>query len=169
MDEQRGKETERLREAVEDVRASVHETVNELSDRVHKATDVHEQVRSHPVAALAVAAVGGLIVGRQLTSLLGLGGIVALGASAALRATPASNGHVNVIVDRIINGVGAALASAVLVPVVSTIQRVIESSRAKGLPSTNSRASAVDSAADERGRVSVISHSRPGTADRLRL
>jgi hypothetical protein len=74
-----------------------------------------------------------------------------------------------VIVDRIINGVGAALASAVLVPVVSTIQRVIESSRAKGLPSTNSRAAAVDSAVDERGRVSVIPHSRPGTADRPRL
>ena len=79
MDDTRGKETERLREAVDNVRASVHETVDELSDRVNRAADVREQVRAHPIAALAVATVAGLVIGRQLTSLLGVGGLAALG------------------------------------------------------------------------------------------
>jgi hypothetical protein len=129
MDDPRGKDTERLREAVDNVRASVHETVDELSDRVNRAVDVREQVRSHPLAALAVATVAGLVIGRQLASLLGLGGIAALGAGAALRAAPASNGHM--ITDRIVNSVGATLASAVLVPVISGLQQLVESSRAR--------------------------------------
>jgi len=129
MDDTRGKETERLREAVDNVRASVHETVDELSDRVNRAADVREQVRAHPIAALAVATVAGLVIGRQLTSLLGVGGLAALGAGAALRARPASNGHL--IADRIVNGLGATLASAVLVPVISGLQHLVESSRAQ--------------------------------------
>jgi hypothetical protein len=127
MDDPRGKETERLREAVDNVRASVHETVDELRDRVNKATDAREQIRTHPIAALAVATVAGLLIGRQLTSLLGLGGLAALGAGAARRATPANNGYV--IADRIINSVGATLASAVLVPVISGLRQLVESSR----------------------------------------
>jgi hypothetical protein len=138
MDDTRGKETDRLREAVDSVRASVHETVDELSDRVNRAADVREQVRTHPIAALAMATVAGLVVGRQLTSLLGVGGLAALGAGAALRAAPASNGHV--IADRIINGVGATLASAVLVPVISGLQQLVESSRAQAAESRFGRA-----------------------------
>jgi uncharacterized membrane protein YedE/YeeE len=112
---------------VDNVRASVHETVDELRDRVNKATDAREQIRTHPIAALAVATVAGLLIGRQLTSLVGLGGLAALGVGAARRATPASNGYV--IADRIINSVGAALASAVLVPVISGLRQLVESSR----------------------------------------
>jgi hypothetical protein len=138
MDDTRGKETDRLREAVDDVRASVHETVDELSDRVNRAADVREQVRTHPIAALAVATVTGIVVGRQLTMLLGVGGLAALGAGAALRARPASNGHV--VADRIINGVGATLASAVLVPVIAGLQQLVESSRAQTAESRFARA-----------------------------
>jgi len=157
MDDSRGNETERLREAVEDVRASVHDTVSELSDRVDKATDFEEQVRQHPIAALAMAAIGGMIVGRQLTVLLGLGGVTALGASAAIRVAPMRSGHVNAVVDRVINSVGAALASAVLVPVISGLQRVIESGRTRDTAEMGSRRTIVESAP----RISVISHSRP--------
>src|SRR5262245_23002033 len=140
MDDPRGSETERLREAVQDVRASVHETVHELSNRVNKATDLDEHVRKYPLAALAIATVGGLIVGRQITVLLGLGGVTAVGASAALRAVPTSHGPVSVIVDRLINTVGAALTSAVLVPVVSGLQRLVESSWTQDSTSRGRRA-----------------------------
>lgn len=151
MDDPRGSETERLRETVEDVRASVHEIVNELSDRMNKATDLREHVRTHPIGALAIATIAGLIVGRQLTSFLGLGGIIAVGASAALRATRPSMGQV--IADRIINSAGAALAGGLLVPVVSGIQRIIESSLTQRPPST----AATDNGSDRaRGMVSRL-------------
>src|SRR5215467_12047905 len=133
MDDTRGKETERLREAVDSVRASVHETVDELSDRVNRAADMREQVRTHPIAALAVATVAGLVIGRHLTMFLGVSGLTALGAGAALRARPMGNGHV--VADRIINGVGATLASAVLVPVITGLQQLVESSRAQATES----------------------------------
>jgi hypothetical protein len=106
----------------------VEHTVSELGDRVHKATDLEEQVRAHPIAALAAATIAGLIIGRQLVALFGIGGIATLGANlgaGALRAAaPASNGRL--ITDRIINNAGAVLASAVLVPVVSGLRKVIE-------------------------------------------
>jgi hypothetical protein len=129
MDETRGREAERLREDMNSVRASLKDTMDELSDRVNRAADWREQVRTHPVAGLAVAAVAGLVIGRQLAGLLGVGGVAALGAGAALRAAPANGGRV--IADRIINSAGAALASAVLVPVVSGIQKLVESSRSE--------------------------------------
>ena len=128
MDQPRDGETERLKAAVHSARASVEHTVSELGDRVHKATDPEEQVRAHPIAALAAATIAGLIVGRQLVALFGIGGIATLGANlgaGALRAVaPTSNGHL--ITDRIINNAGAVLASAVLVPVVSGLRKVIE-------------------------------------------
>src|SRR6266404_4447047 len=117
MDEPRGRETDRLREAVHTARASVEDIVFELGERVHKAADLREQVRAHPIVALSVATVAGLVIGRQLVALLGIGGIAAMGASAVLRAAaPVSNGHV--ITERIFNNAGAVLASSVLVPVV---------------------------------------------------
>jgi hypothetical protein len=128
MDQPRDRETERLKEAVHSARASVEHTVSELGDRVHKATDLEEQIRAHPIAALATATIAGLIIGRQLVALFGIGGIATLGANlgaGALRAAaPASNGQL--ITDRIINNAGAVLASAVLVPVVSGLRKVIE-------------------------------------------
>jgi len=144
MDDPRGKETEHLREAVHHDLASVHETMNELSDRMNRATDVLEHVRRHPIAALAIAATAGLVIGTQITSLLGLGGIAALGARAALRATPPSRGQM--IAERVVNSLSSALVSAVLVPVVSGIQRGVESARGLGSPSrADSSASATDS------------------------
>lgn len=128
MEDPRLRETERLREAVDDARVSIHETVDELSDRVRRAADVREQVRAHPIAALAVATVVGLVIGRQLTLLAGLSGIAAI-RGPMLRTTPARNGHL--IADRIVNGVGATLASAVLVPAMSGLQQLVEWSRAQ--------------------------------------
>jgi len=128
MDQPRDRETERLKEAVHTARASVEDTVSELGDRVHKATDLEEQVRAHPIAALAAATIAGLIIGRQLVALFGIGGIATLGANlgaTALRAAaPTSNGHL--VTDRIINNAGAVLASAVLVPVVTGLRKVVE-------------------------------------------
>src|SRR5262245_25043118 len=128
MDQPRDRETERLKTAVHNARASVEHTVSELGDRVHKATDLEEQVRAHPIAALAAATIAGLIVGRQLVAVFGIGGIATVGVNlgvGALRAVaPTSNGHL--ITDRIINNAGAVLASAVLVPVVSGLRKVIE-------------------------------------------
>jgi len=126
MDQPRERETERLREAVHSARASVQHSVSELGDRVHKATDIHEQIRAHPIVALSVAAVAGLVIGRQLVSLLGITGIATLGASTVLRATgPASNGQI--IADRLISNAGAVLTSTVLVPLVTSIRELIES------------------------------------------
>jgi len=127
MVESRSDEAEGLRAAVHSVRNSLQDTVDELSDRMDKVADVREQIRAHPIAALAVAAVAGVVIGRQLTGLLGMGGVAALGARAALRAAPPSNGRL--LLDRITNNVGAALASAIVVPVVSGIQKIVESSR----------------------------------------
>jgi hypothetical protein len=128
MDQPRDRETERLKEAVYSARASVEDTVSELGDRVHKATDLKEQIRAHPIAALAAATIAGLVIGRQLVALFGIGGIATLGANlgaSALRAAaPTRNGHL--ITDRIINNAGAVLASAVLVPVVSGLRKVVE-------------------------------------------
>ena len=128
MDQPRDRETERLKEAVHSARASVEHTVSELGDRVHKATDLEEQIRAHPIAALAAATIAGLVIGRQLVALFGIGGIATLGANlgaSALRAAvPTSNGHL--ITDRIINNAGAVLASAVLVPVVSGLRKIVE-------------------------------------------
>jgi hypothetical protein len=111
----------------------VEDTVSELGDRVHKATDLDEQIRAHPIAALAAATIAGLIIGRQLVALFGIGGIATLGANlgaTALRATaPTSNGHL--ITDRIINNAGAVLASAVLVPVVSGLRKLVEAATGK--------------------------------------
>jgi len=101
--------------------------VDELGDRMEKVADVREQIRAHPMAALAVATLAGVVIGRQLATLLGVGGVAALGASAALRAAPASQGRL--LADRIVNNVGAAVASAIVVPVVSGIQKIVESSR----------------------------------------
>jgi hypothetical protein len=133
MDQPRDRETERLKAAVHSARASMEHTVSELGDRVHKATDLEEQVRAHPIAALAAATIAGLIVGRQLVALFGIGGVATLGANlgaSALRAAaPASNGFL--ITDRIINSAGAVLASAVLVPVVSGLRKIIEAATAQ--------------------------------------
>ena len=133
MDQPRDRESERLKAAVHSARASVEHTVSELGDRVHKATDLEEQVRAHPIVALAAATIVGLVVGRQLVALFGIGGVATLGANlgtGALRAAaPTSNGLL--ITDRIINNAGAVLASAVLVPVVSALRRVIEAATAR--------------------------------------
>jgi hypothetical protein len=102
--------------------------VSELGERVHKATDLEEQIRAHPIAALAGATIAGLVIGRQLVALFGIGGIATLGANlgaSALRAAaPTSNSHL--ITDHIVNNAGAVLASAVLVPVVSGLRKVVE-------------------------------------------
>ena len=135
MDQPRDRETERLKAAVHSARVSVEDTVSELGERVHKATDLEEQIRAHPIAALAAATVAGLIVGRQLVALFGIGGVATLGANlgaSALRAAaPASDGRL--ITDRIINNAGAVLASAVLVPVVSGLRKVIEKATAQSV------------------------------------
>ena len=135
MDQPRDRETERLKAAVASARVSVEHTVSELGDRVHKATDLKEQIRAHPIAALATATLAGLIVGRQLVALFGIGGVATLGANlgaSALRAAATtSDGHR--ITDRIINNAGAVLASAVLVPVVSGLRKVIEKATAQSV------------------------------------
>ena len=136
MVESRSDEAEGLREAVHSVRTSLQDTVDELGDRVEKVADVREQIRTHPIASLAVATVAGVVIGRQLATLLGVGGVAALGASAALRAAPPSQGRL--FADRIVNNVGAALASAIVVPVVSGIQKIVEASRAH-VPHNGSR------------------------------
>ena len=132
MDQPREQETERLKAAVHSARASVEHTVSELGDRVHKATDLEEQIRAHPIAALAAAMVAGLMVGRQLVALFGMGSVATLGANlgaSALKAViPSSNGLL--VTDRIINNAGAVLASAVLVPVVSSLRRIVEAATA---------------------------------------
>jgi hypothetical protein len=128
MVESRGDEAEGSRAAVHSVRTSLRDTADELGDRVDKATDLREQIRAHPMAALAVGTVAGVVIGRQLSALLGVGGMAALGAGAALRAAPPSNGRF--FADRLVRNVGAALASAIVVPVVSGIQKLVESNRA---------------------------------------
>ena len=127
MVESRSDEAEGLRAAVHSVRTSLQDTVDELGDRMDRVADVREQIRTHPMAALAVATLAGVVIGRQLATILGVGGVAALGASAALRAAPASQGRL--LADRIVNNVGAAVASAIVVPVVSGIQKIVESSR----------------------------------------
>ena len=122
MDQPRERETERLRDAVHSARASVEHTVTELHERVHRAT---HQVRAHPIAALSIAAVAGLVIGRQLVSLLGIGGIATLGATTVLQgAGPTRSSHP--IADRIIDNAGAVLTSAVLMPIVSSLRKLIE-------------------------------------------
>lgn len=135
MDQPRERETERLRDAVHSARASVEHTATELHERVHRATDLQEQVRAHPIVALSIAAIAGLVIGRQLVSLLGIGGIATLGATTVLRgAGPMRNGHP--IADRIIDNAGAVLTSAVLMPIVSSLRKLIETatSRPAGSP-----------------------------------
>ena len=131
MDHARDAQAERLKEAMHTVKDSMKDTVGEIGDRVSRAADWREQVRAHPTASLAVAAVAGLLVGRQLAALLGAGGLAALGASAALRAVP-SRARGNFIADRVLAGVSSSLASALVGPVVTGVQSFLESSRWSG-------------------------------------
>jgi len=133
MDQPRDRDTERLKSALHSARASVEHTVSELGDRVQKVIDLEEQIRAHPIAALATATIAGLVVGRKLIAIFGIGGVATLGANLGARAlrvaNPTSNGLL--IADRIINNAGAVLASAVLVPVVSGLRKVIEAATAE--------------------------------------
>jgi len=128
MDEERA-EARRLRDAMDAVRTSMHDTANELSDRVNKAADLNEQVRNHPIAALVLAGVAGLVIGRQLAGLVGLGGLAAIGARAALRPTPAP-ANVRPIADRVVGNIGSALAGSVLPPVIGALRKAIDASNA---------------------------------------
>ena len=65
------------------------DVAGEVSERVSRAADWREQVRAHPAASLAVAAVAGLLIGRQLAVMMGAGGLAAMAAGVALRAAPA--------------------------------------------------------------------------------
>lgn len=67
MDQERVVETERLREAMENTRASIEDTVGELKHKVSEAVDWRQYVYSHPGATLGAAAVVGLLVGRWVT------------------------------------------------------------------------------------------------------
>jgi len=132
MDQPRDQETDRVKSAVHTAQASVEHTVSQLGDRVRNATDLEEQIRAHPIAAVTAATIAGLVVGRQLVALFSIGGVatlgVNLGAGAFRARTPTSNGRL--IADRIVNNARAALASAVLVPVVSGLRKVIEAATA---------------------------------------
>jgi uncharacterized membrane protein len=120
---------------MEAVRTSMHDTANELSDRVNKVADLNEQVRTHPIAALVLAGVIGLVIGRQLSAILGL---AALGASAVLRPAPPP-ASVSLISDRVVGSIGSALAGSVLTPVMFALQKAIDAS------------STVKEAAEQRG------------------
>jgi hypothetical protein len=77
-------ETERrsaLKEAVHTARASVEDTVSELGDRVHKATDLEEQVRAHPIRGPCRGHDRGLITGGSSWRSSASGGIATLGAN----------------------------------------------------------------------------------------
>jgi hypothetical protein len=92
----------------------------------HSTRDIQEQVRAHPIVALSVAALAGLVIGRQLVSLLGVTGIATLGASTALRATGSTSNR-QIIADRLIKNAGTVLTSPVLVPLVTSLRELIES------------------------------------------
>ncbi len=125
---EQARDTERIREAVNTAKESVTDVAGEVSARVSRAADWREQVRSHPAASLAVAAVAGLLIGRQLAVMMGAGGLAAMWAGAALRAAPARV-RGNLFADRILSGLGSPMASALVVPVISGIQSFIESGR----------------------------------------
>ena len=105
-------------------RTLLRSDIGEIGDRVSRAADWREQVRAHPTASLAVAAVAGLMIGRQLAAMLGARGVAAFGASTARRPAP-SRWRANFIADRVLAGVGTSLASALVGPVVSGVQSVL--------------------------------------------
>jgi hypothetical protein len=69
MDQARAVDKERLRENMEQTRASIRDTVVELRGRVSDAVDWRQHVGRHPAAGLAIAAAAGLLLGRGLAAL----------------------------------------------------------------------------------------------------
>ena len=66
MDHGRTVEAERLKDRMENSRASISETVDELRGAVSQAMDWREYVKTHPAATLGIAASAGVLAGHWL-------------------------------------------------------------------------------------------------------
>ncbi|MGH7322789.1 MAG: hypothetical protein ACRELA_24645 [Candidatus Rokuibacteriota bacterium] len=83
MDQERTLDTGRIRDAMDQTRASIRDTVEELRDKVGDAVDWRHYVDRFPGASLAVAMFAGMVIGRQIGAML-LGRANGVGQPAAL-------------------------------------------------------------------------------------
>ncbi|MGH7321553.1 MAG: hypothetical protein ACRELA_18285 [Candidatus Rokuibacteriota bacterium] len=74
MDQERAVDTGHIRDAMDQTRASIRDTVEELREKVGDAVDWRHYVDRYPAASLTVAVLAGMAVGRQIgTMILGRG------------------------------------------------------------------------------------------------
>jgi len=140
MDHGRTVEAERLRDRMENSRASISETVDELRGAVSQAMDWREYVKTHPAATLGIAASAGVLAGHWLGTKLVTDDALAAPALAAAQPAAApqprllegsksrAGARMESLVNLVIDEVADAVETAAIVPLFARLRGFLRSS-----------------------------------------
>jgi hypothetical protein len=158
MDQGRVLEAERLTRAMATTRAKITGTVGELRESATRAIDWREQVKTHPAAALAAAAMGAMLMGHWLAA--------RMSARTPRRGSPQgpdderapqrgtlvsgpwtrAGSRVTNLLNRVIDEVGDTVEKAAIPPLIARVQGFLQ-------PSSNASDASSRPQGDAEGRI----------------